>query len=171
MREWRDARGQEQRVTVGGAASGCSAARGKARSGWGVRAEWAAERLGCGGVPGPEGGEVRTGGGRPGAGSGRAERRSGKERGGKKRKEEKRRRKWKKGKEKEKEGEGEKERFAASLSAATTTPVGHARLSRPRAVAFGGKWHARIEGNRGMEWRLDSGVGTGERFWELGFRF
>ena len=35
---------------------------------------------------------------------------------------------------------------------------------------FGGKWRARIEGNRGTEWRLDSGVGIGERFWEVGFR-
>ena len=113
------------------------------------------------------------GGGRPGAGSGRPEQRSGKEgEKGERRKEKKREKEnGKKGKEKEKEGEGEKERFAASLLAASTTPVGHARLSRPRAVAFGRKWHARIEGNRGMEWRLDSGVGTGERFWELGFRF
>ena len=35
-----------------------------------MRAEWAAERPECGGVPGPEGGEARAGGGRPGAGSG-----------------------------------------------------------------------------------------------------
>ena len=29
---------------------------------------------------------------------------------------------------------------------------------------FGWKWRAWIEGNRGTEWRVDPGVGTGERF-------
>ena len=58
-------------------------------------------------------------------------------------------------KEKEKEGrEREKERFATIPSAVTTTPVGHARLSRPRAAA--GR-DARVRANR----VLDSGVGVG----------
>ena len=58
-------------------------------------------------------------------------------------------------KEKEKEGrEREKERFAAIPSAVTTTPVGHVRLSRPRAAA--GR-DVRVRANR----VLDSGVGAG----------
>ena len=60
--------------------------------------------------------------------------------------------------------EREKERFTAILSTATTTPVGHARLSRPRAAALAGSGVRKIEGNRGTEWRVDPGVGTGERF-------
>ena len=75
------------------------------------------------------------------------------EREGRREKKEKKKRKMEK--EKEKEGrEREKERFAAIPSAGTTTPVGHARLSRPRAVA--GR-DARVRANR----VLDSGVGAG----------
>ena len=91
---------------------------------------------------------------RSGTGSGRggARKGEGKER-RKERGKEKKRRKMEK--EKEKEGrEGEKERFAAIPSAVTTTPVGHTRLSRPRAMA--GR-DARVRANR----VLDSGVGAG----------
>ena len=92
------------------AASGGSAARGKARSGWGVRAERAAERLGCGGVPGPEGGVARAGGVRPGTGCGRAEQRSGKEREKGERRKEKKREKNGKRENKKKRREREKKR-------------------------------------------------------------
>ena len=73
----------------------------------------------------------------------------------------------KKGKEKKKKKkrrERGKERFAANLSAATPTPVGLVQRSRPRAAALAGSGVRKIEGNRGTEWRVDPGVGTGERF-------
>ena len=70
-----------------------------------------------------------------------------------KEKKEKKKRKMKK--EKGKEGrERENERFVAIPSAVTTTPVGHARLSRPRAAV---RRDARVRANRA----LDSGVGVG----------
>jgi len=95
--------------------------------------------------------------------SGARERRERKERGGKKRKEEKRRRKWKKGKEKEKEGEGEKREFRGEPFGGDHD-AGRARAAVASACrGFGGKWRARIEGNRGTEWRLDPGAGTGEK--------
>ena len=43
--------------------------------------------------------------------------------------------------------------------------AGRARAAVAAACrGFGGKWRARIEGNRGTKWRVDPGVGTGERF-------
>ena len=101
--------------------------------------------------------------GHAGAGSGRPEQHSGnerKERGGKKRKEKK---KMEKGKRKRKGGRGRKteirgEPFGGDHDA------GWARAAVAYACrGFGGKWRARIEGNRGTEWRLDPGVGTGKK--------
>ena len=100
-------------------------------------------------------------------GAARAEQRSGEEGGeeGRMEKGKWKKRKEKKKKKKKKRGErGKRERFVANLSASTTMPDSRARAAVAAACCgFGGKWRARIEGNRGTEWRLDPGVGTGEK--------
>ena len=54
----------------------------------------------------------------------------------------------------EKREKGERERFAVIPPVATATPVGHARLSRPRAAA---RHDARVERKNRV---LDTGVGS-----------
>ena len=73
-------------------------------------------------------------------------------------KEKKRKRKRKGGRERERKREIRGEPFGGDHDA------GRARAAVAAACrGFGGKWRARIEGNRGMEWRLDPGAGTGEK--------
>jgi hypothetical protein len=73
------------------------------------------------------------------------------------RKERKRERKWEKEKKRKRRGEkrekGERERFAVIPPVATATPVGHARLSRPRAAA---RREARWRGKTGFWIRVSS---------------
>ena len=74
--------------------------------------------------------------------------------------------KWIKGKrkEKEKEKEGERKREIRGEPFGGDHDAGRARAAVAAVCrGFGGKWRARIEGNRGTEWRLDPGVGTGEK--------
>ena len=71
--------------------------------------------------------------------------------------------------EKEKEkGKGEREREKRDIHGEPfggDHDAGQARAAVAAACrGFGRKWRARIEGNRGTEWRVDPGVGTGERF-------
>ena len=73
----------------------------------------------------------------------------------------------KKGKEKKKkkEKEGERKREIRGKPFGGEHDASRARVAVAAACrGFGGKWRARIEGNRGTEWRVDPGVGTGERF-------
>ena len=80
----------------------------------------------------------------------------------------------KKGKEKKKKKkrrERGKERFAANLSAATTTPVGHAQRSRPRAAALAGSGVRGSRGTEGQNGEWIQVLGQGKGFRELGFRF
>jgi len=109
-------------------------------------------------------------GGRAGAlpRSGRREEKGGR-RGEKKRKKRRKRKekrkKMRKGKEKKRRGEkrekGERERFAVIPPVATATPVGHARLSRPRAAA---RRDARVEGKTGF-WIQVSGLWGNRKIW------
>ena len=65
-------------------------------------------------------------------------------------------------KEKEKEKEGERKREIRGEPFGGDHDAGRARAAVAAVCrGFGGKWRARIEGNRGTEWRLDPGVGTG----------
>ena len=105
--------------------------------------------------------------GERGGGAARAEQRSGEERGEEGRRREENgegKRKWKKRKRKEKEKEGERKREIRGEPFGGDHDAGRARAAVAAACrGFGGKWRARIEGNRGTEWRLDPGVGTGEK--------
>ena len=72
--------------------------------------------------------------------------------------------KKRKRKEKEKEKEGERKREIRGEPFGGDHDAGRARAAVAAACrGFEGKWGTRIEGNRGTEWRLDPGVGTGEK--------
>ena len=104
------------------------------------------------------------------------ERGSGKEREKKRKEKENGKKKKKKKRRGEKREKGERERFAVIPPVATATPVGHARLSRPRAAA---RRDARVEGKTGFWIRVSGlwgfgrsgGTGkipeTGVRVWDL----
>ena len=83
--------------------------------------------------------------------------------GGKEKKRKRKKRKREKEKGKEREGEIRAENFGSDhdVGRACTAVAGACR-------GFGRKWRARNKGNRVMGWGLDSGVGTGEDFGELG---
>ena len=67
-------------------------------------------------------------------------------------------------KEKEKEKEGERKSEFRGEPFGGDHDAGQARAAVAAACrGFGRKWRARIEGNRGTEWRLGPGVGTGEK--------
>ena len=154
------------------------AAGGSARARVCSRAVHGPARVGraCRGGPGAwacgQAAEVSVEEGRRGLSSARGRREERK--GGGEKKMEKEKENGKKGKEKKKKKkrrERGKEIFAVNLSAATTTPVGHARRSRPRAAALAGSG---VRGSRGTEGRNGDWIrvsGQGKRFRELGFRF
>ena len=87
--------------------------------------------------------------------------------GGGEQKMEKGKRKWKKREKKikrKRKGGRERKREIRGEPFGGNHDTGWARAAVAAVChGFGGKWRARIEGNRGTEWRLDPGVGTGEK--------